>query len=161
MLDAGFGLELTEDQLIHHFQSATVRRMAILVKPKADGGVKRRLIVDLRRSGANAKADAPERPMLPRPSDAVRSLLQRLRGADPRDVEVVSGDFSDAYFHLRVHPAELRRCVVQRIRPHRYIVWIRMCFGLKSAPLVWSRFASAFGRLLQSLLPGGAGSLQI
>ena len=148
VLEAGFGLELTEEQLLHRYPSATVSRMAILVKPTADGGVKRRLIVDLRRSGANAKADTPERPILPRPSDAIHSLLQNLKGTDPGNLEVVSGDFSDAYFHLRVHPAELQHCVVQHIRPNRYIVWIRMCFGLKSAPLVWSRFAAAFGRLL-------------
>ena len=40
-------------------------------------------------------------------------------------------------------------------------MWIRTCFGLKSAPLVRSRFAAALGRLLRSLLPEGAGSLQI
>eukprot|EP00972_Heterocapsa_arctica_P047952 7074536-Heterocapsa_arctica.AAC.1 len=84
--------------------------MALIVKTRADGVVKRRLIVDLRRSGVNAKATAPERIVLPRIQDAVLSALNviDLHQASPLSltdddnrVEMISADCSDAYMHFQ------------------------------------------------------------
>eukprot|EP00969_Alexandrium_andersonii_P111855 4940245-Alexandrium_andersonii.AAC.1 len=52
------------------FGGGTVSKVALILKTKADGSTKRRLVVDLRRSGGNALARAPQRIVLPRIVDA-------------------------------------------------------------------------------------------
>ena len=77
-------------------------------------------------------------------------------------VELFSADFSDAYPHLRVHPEEYPHCLSPNpLGSDSVILWVMMAFGAKGAPLVWSRFAAAFGRLLQALLRPGEGRLQL
>ena len=46
-------------------------KLALIVKEKPDGDKKRRIIVDHKRNGGNAKSTVPERPVLPRIIDAV------------------------------------------------------------------------------------------
>eukprot|EP00439_Symbiodinium_sp_Y106_P055731 s5626_g7.t1 len=50
----------------------TVSKLGLILKEKEDGTMKRRIIIDLRRSGGNSKSALPERLTLPRPVDAVR-----------------------------------------------------------------------------------------
>ena len=92
--------------------------------PSRDGTVKRRIIVDLRRSGANSKSVCPERIILPRISDAIQDLRQLAedepqawqQAAEVEDdldtwgCEAVSADFSDAYMHWRVDLRERQHC---------------------------------------------------
>ena len=49
-------------------------RLGLIVKVKESGVKKRRVILDLRRSGGNAKATLPEKLILPRPKDAIDML---------------------------------------------------------------------------------------
>ena len=107
-----------------------------------NGAKKRRQIVDLKRSGRNALAYAAERVVLPRLQDAVFMMLMMFQllvsggviAANvlwpPGDfgVELVSGDFSDAYYHFRIHQAEWEHCVSPDVYMDTMLLWIHMCF---------------------------------
>ena len=49
------------------FDHPTISKLGLLIKEKADGAKKRRVVVDALRSGANKQACCPERIVLPRP----------------------------------------------------------------------------------------------
>ena len=57
-----------------NFKGTTVSKLGLIVKKKEDGSTKRRIIIDLKRSGGNDKAYLPERLILPRPVDAIAML---------------------------------------------------------------------------------------
>ena len=113
-----------------------VHKMAVIVKTKRDGTKKVRIVIDMRRSGANARSAVPERPVLPRPMDAIADGLSCLSSPPVRltphaalddlldevqedTVEQVSADFGDAYMHLAVKEEELKHCIVRE--PTRYL----------------------------------------
>ena len=81
---------------------------------------KLRLVVDMRRSKANARAAVPERPILPRPRDVVADWDELISEAASLaftseagvSCENVTHDFSGAYCHVLVHPEELKNCLV-------------------------------------------------
>ena len=64
-VDRRFAARICKRRVRKRFLKGSNSRMALLVKVKEDGSKKRRLIVDLKRSGANARARAPERVVLP------------------------------------------------------------------------------------------------
>ena len=147
------------------FPHGSLSKLAIIIKEKADGSVKRRIIVDLRRSGANSKSKVRERIVLPRPGDVLaaarsmagleQTLWQSRLEANDRcelwDAEFVTTDFSDAYMHFRVHSSEWADCLAGDLSEDSVLMFIMLCFGLKAAPLIWGRFAAAVARLVQSL----------
>ena len=45
----------------HRFGAGTVSKLSLIVKEKGDGTIKRRIIIDLLRSGGNDRARVPER----------------------------------------------------------------------------------------------------
>ena len=63
---AGYGRVVPGQTVIEHYGDGSISKMAIILKTKEDGSVKRRIIVDLRRSGANSRSKAPQRMVLPR-----------------------------------------------------------------------------------------------
>ena len=88
------------------FKGTTVSKLGLIVKKKEDGSTKRRIIIDLKRSGGNNKAYLPERLVLPRPVDAI-AMMRRMHAShnqetDPQEkvMELVMIDISDAYMHL-------------------------------------------------------------
>eukprot|EP00913_Durusdinium_trenchii_P013258 g12445.t1 len=52
----------------------TVSKLALILKPKPDGSVKKRIVIDMLRSGGNGRAEVPERIVLPRVSDVLRAM---------------------------------------------------------------------------------------
>eukprot|EP00972_Heterocapsa_arctica_P112127 16430066-Heterocapsa_arctica.AAC.1 len=71
-------------------------RVGAIVKAKADGITKVRLIHDLRQSGVNAFIRLQERLVLPRLSDAVEMLQDMLQQLQPgEEVELMVFDFAD------------------------------------------------------------------
>ena len=151
----GYVKDLTEDQLKSEFPGGTISKMGLIVKPKEGGGVKRRFIVDLRRSTGNAKSKLPERLILPRPMDAVnsmKSIVERSYGKaeEEKDLELVLVDISDAFMTLAVHRSEWKHCVAPALQEGSYVIFVAMLFGFKTAPLLWSRVAALISRLLQS-----------
>ena len=69
LVKAGFVVVVSKEEACRRFGSGTVSRLALIVKDKPDGSRKRRVIVDMRRSGGNDRATCPERIILPRIAD--------------------------------------------------------------------------------------------
>ena len=148
------------------FESGTASRLALILKEKADGSVKRRIIIDMRRSDGNRRAAVPERITLPRLCD-ITAMLRRMWSTKlslAADLENIMGkefgdcqtefyllDLTDAFCHYGVHPSELRHCVSPDEYDQGALLWTALLFGFKSAPLLMARLSAALGRLLQSL----------
>ena len=133
--------------------------MALITKVRRDGVTKHRIIVDMRRSGANARARIPERPVLPRPCDAVQDAIEVFKDRTPRlkpsptasdscdsgddswGVEQVTGDFGDAYMHCRVTEQEHKHCLVKKPRDLRIDTYLPEKLRNKEAGSRWADFA--------------------
>jgi hypothetical protein len=80
----------------------TISRLGLIIKQKPEG-VKRRIILDLRRSGGNRKAQLPEKLVLPRPRDAVAMIRDNYNQRRSHQAnegysrELVVIDISDAF----------------------------------------------------------------
>ena len=165
-VDAGFCLRMSEAQIKTLFPSGTISKLALIVKRKEDGSLKRRIIIDLLRSGGNSRARIRERIVLPRIVDVLESVRflryhQSLRAqhdeddeedseGDTDDLELVTADLSDAYCHFAVHRSELKNCVSPSTKPGEHLLFRAMLFGFRGAPLIMGRFSSMLARLLQS-----------
>ena len=113
-----------------------------------------RLVVDMRRSRANARAAVPKRPVLPRPRDVVADWEELFSEAaslafTPEagvSCENVTCGFSDACCHVMVHPEELKNCLVAA--GQRIALMCRVGFGSKGATLLSARWSGhAAGRI--------------
>ena len=166
----GFLKRLDEKTVMEEFSQGTISRLAIIVKERPDKSKKRRLIIDLRRSGGNSKARLEERLVLPRALDAVGMMrtMAKLKEspniAEQKELwkrELVLIDISDAFPHLAVHHQELEHCLTPGLREGEFFLFRALLFGYKTAPLLWSRVAAWLGRLLQSCVPLHEGRHQI
>ena len=144
--------------------------MALILKQKEDGSVKRRIILDMRSFG-NSRAKTDERIVLPRLTDVVHMLqdMWKPRGGDnghrefkeEDDFEIYLIDLEDAFCHFPVRKEELRHCVTPDEHDQDALVWTAMLFGYKAAPLIMGRLSSALGRLLQSIMDPSSVQLQV
>eukprot|EP00435_Cladocopium_sp_Y103_P032051 s2680_g8.t1 len=116
----GFLKRVTKEQVKSDFSQGTISRLALIVKERPDKTKKRRLIIDLRRSGGNAKARLGEKLVLPRASDAIKMMrtMVRLKPEVTKEEEqdrwrreMLLIDVSDAFPHLGVHHQELEHCL--------------------------------------------------
>ena len=161
----GYVKKITKDQAVGYFSEPVVSRLGLIVKPKADGTVKRRIIVDALRSGANLKARCPERIILPRPAD-IYNMAVDLKATEPQllewyrargiptsewGTELVAADLTDAFTHFPVHPEEHEQCISPAGDGAHYFVFVAMFFGHKCAPLIMCRLAALLSRMLQGL----------
>ena len=103
-------------------KGGTVSRPGLIVKVKDTGEVKRRIIIDLRRSGGNSKSTLPEKLILPRPVDATRmmkAIREKETLSEKKDptwsTELVVIDISDAFTVLPVAEAERKHCLTPGI----------------------------------------------
>ena len=148
------------------FPKGHVNKLGLIVKESPEKR-KLRFFVDMRRSNANARAEVPERPILPRPRDVVADWEEVFSEAASWSFtseagvscENVTCDFSDAYCHVLVHPEELKNCLVAAPpspsgSAQNVALVCRMGFGSKGAPLTWCRIAAALGRAAQAMLMG-------
>ncbi|CAK0852125.1 unnamed protein product, partial [Prorocentrum cordatum] len=120
-------VSITESTALQRFPGVSVSKIALLTRVKPDATVKRRTIVDLKRSKpvpVNSRARVPERPVLPRICDVIQDARALACGAAPPthgdescDMEFAIADFSDARMHLRTHPDELRHCLSPDVVP--------------------------------------------
>ena len=161
---------LSPDRARRKFPNGIISKQALIVKVKKSAlkgpTTKRRIIVDLKRSGANSKSLAPQRIVLPRPLDVVNDIrdtaeeVDRARaeasaaGFDLADwaTEIVTADLSDDYQHFRVHPDELEACLTRDEDLNSVLLWIMLGFGFDSAPLFFGRFAAGIARILQGVV---------
>ena len=143
-------------------ETGTVSKMALILKQKDDGSIKRRIILDMKRSQGNSRAKTDERIVLPRLTDVVQMLQEmwkprggdkgRRETKDDDDFEIYLVDLEDAFCHFPVRKEELRHCVSPDEHHRDALVWCAMLFGYKAAPLIMGRLSSALRMLLQSIL---------
>ncbi|CAE7212170.1 unnamed protein product [Symbiodinium sp. CCMP2592] len=171
-LDKGFCKRMSKKQATRRFDRGTISKLALITKQKGENVVKRRIIIDLLRSGGNKRARVPERIILPRGSDVIAMMkkLWQLKGerataVDPLDnigeepdgsedpgIEIVGADLSDAYCHFPVARKELSNCLAPGLEEEEIIIFCAMLFGFKAAPLIMGRLSAALARLWQSMI---------
>lgn len=71
-VEKGFAILMDWEEVQSHFDRGTVSRLALILKTKADGSIKRRVVVDLLHSGGNGRTVTPERIVLPRVVDVTK-----------------------------------------------------------------------------------------
>ena len=140
-----------------NYKGGTVSRLGLVVKTKENGEKKRRIVIDLRRSGGNAKSTLPERLVLPRLLDAIKLIKEIRKRVTPvsdsnvdAELELALVDVSDAFTVLPVAPEELKHTLAPSTVEGEMLVFQALLFGYKVAPLLYSRFASWLARLLQA-----------
>ena len=102
-------------------ETGTVSKMALILKQKDDGSVKRRIILDMRRSFGNQRARTDERIVLPRVVDVLKMLQDmwsdrsddkaRRLSEEEDDFQIYLIDLEDAFCHFPIRKEELRHCV--------------------------------------------------
>ena len=173
LVEEGFAVVLPTGKAKTMHSRGIVSKLALLVKNKEDVSVKRRIIIDLLRSGGNARCKVPERIVLPRVVDVIDSFRylwstkdrMKIKSRDEEweldedrpdggifDFEMVTADLSDAYCHLPVHPEEHQNCLSPGLHQTETLMWVAMLFGFKGAPLLMGRFAACLARIWQSLI---------
>ena len=162
---AGFMVDVKRSTVTDEMKHGTISKLGLIIKHKPEG-IKRRIILDLRRSGGNKKATLPEKLVLPRPRDFLASIrsvyaTQRAHGRDEgyaRELAVI--DVSDAFMSLAVEEKELPHTLAPNIENEDFYMFVALLFGYKTAPLLWSRVAALLSRLIQSAVPGSTGQHQ-
>ena len=140
-------------EVLENYHKGTISRLAlIVVKAREDGSKKRRIIIDLRRSGGNQKSVLPEKLVLPRPKGAVsmiRDVYDLAKEKEDLRMELTVIDVSDAFMALLVHPSEHQHTLAPGLEEGTLLSFVALLFGFKVAPLLWSRVAPLLARLLQ------------
>ena len=165
LIKKGYVKKLTVEEAEKYFGKPVVSRLGLIVKEKADGSKKRRIIVDALRSGANAQAICPERIVLPRPED-IHGILRDIKQAEPElrnlyfakkidraewGAEFIAADLVDAFTHLPVAEEELMQRVSRAGDGKHVYVFVALFFGHKTAPLLMCRLSALLSRLVQGL----------
>ena len=180
--DAGIEVERYEEkgfckilpwEVLHlNFPVGTASKLALILKQKPDGTTKRRIVIDLRRSGGNSRAEIPERIVLPRACDVVQSarFMKKYESQIPEvtsgqafeeDAEFMLLDLKDAFCHFGLHPQELRHAISPGVESGTGILWCAMLFGYTGAPLIMGRLLAAIARLAQSMWHPAEGRAQM
>ena len=178
-LRQGFVKEVPWQWIVDRYGHGTVSRLALIVKEKPGGGKKRRVVIDLKRSEGNARAQIEERIILPRAYDVIlmcrdmRSKESKLQEAQidagvphwrrtaSTESEIVLIDLKDAFCHFPINPKELKHCISPGVVQGTALIWIAMLFGFSGAPLVMGRLSAAIGRLLASLFHTAEAQVQV
>eukprot|EP00435_Cladocopium_sp_Y103_P025722 s2922_g6.t1 len=150
------------------YQNGTISRLGLVLKTKESGEVKRRIVIDLRRSGGNLKSKLPEKLVLPRLVDAIK-LMKEIRkrsttASDPEgedEVELALVDVQDAFTVLPVAKQEQKHALAPSTTPEELLVFQALLFGFKVAPLLYSRFAALVARMLQSAIKLNRGGHEV
>ena len=98
--ELGYTRTHTKREVLEKYAHGTVSRLALIIKTREDGSKKRRIIIDLRRSGGNQKSVLPEKLVLPRPKDAVsmiRDMYDLIEDKSQVQLELTVIDVSDAF----------------------------------------------------------------
>lgn len=143
------------------FGRRTVSKLALILKVREDNTVKKRIVIDPKRSSGNAKAHLPERLCLPRPMDCVEMVKDIYQAAgigghhpDSRwGQEFILIDVTDAFMTFGVDRNEWGHCLAPSTRDNELLMFTAMLFGFKTAPLLYSRLAAWVSRWLQALVP--------
>ena len=150
----GYVRRIEREKGLKLYPGGTISRLGLVLKMKESGEKKRRVVIDLRRSGGNSKSSLPEKLVLPRPVDVMR-MLKEMNSKWPDKgqdigVEFAVVDVMDAFTTLPLHREEHRHALSPSTRDGELLLFQALLFGYRTAPLLYSRFASMVARLLQS-----------
>ena len=144
-----------------HFGELIISRLAAIIKTKADGSVKVRLIVDMLRSHVNAFVRLHERVVLPRLMDVVGDVVsmatsapvtpQRVDQQEQEIIDLMGLDFADAFHSMGIDVRELPYQVFRVPGKDTYAGYVTVVFGGGGAGYVWSRGGALMGRSGQAL----------
>ncbi len=102
------------------------------------------------------QADIPERIVLPRVMDFVNGIVDLMEHNTHDEnmtkgcgIELVTLDFTDAFYTLWLQK-DARGSLAFRTLDG-WAVFMRLCFGMAGAPLVWGRVAASACRLSQAI----------
>lgn len=131
--ERGFLNRIPKKEAEETYAGGTVSRLGLVLKVKEGGEKKRRIVIDLRRSGGNAKSKLPERLGLPRVTDAVKLVKEvKKRGTtDP------VGD-NEMFTVLPVAREELKHALAPFTTEGEVLVFRALLFGYKVAPLLYT-----------------------
>ena len=162
-LERKFCMAIPRSEAQEKYQGGTISKMGLILKTKDNGEVKRRLVLDMRRSGGNAKSRLPERLTLPRPLDVIKLLrhMHRNPRVESCNTEFALVDVADAFTLLPVAPAEWKHTMTPSLQEDEVLIFQALLFGYKVAPLLYSRFAAMLARMLQSALEDGEAAHQV
>ena len=155
----GYMRRLTVEEANSQFKKRTLSKLGLILKEREDKTLKKRIVIDLRRSGGNDKAHLPERLILPRPWDCVL-MTRELRATAPKadcftpedrcGAEYAVVDITDAFMSYGLHPSEWGHALTPSTEEGECLLFVAMLFGYKTAPLVFSRLAALVARLVQA-----------
>lgn len=134
--EKGIVRDISRGDAAYRFGCGTVSKLALIITTKADLTVKRRVVIDLRRSRGNERSVVNERLILPRISGVLRALKkmrslehklgESYEAAGSRDAietEIYLVDFADAFCHFAVHRQELRHCLSPGLQANGSYGW--------------------------------------
>ena len=159
---AQIAVDIDKDTLERFLPKGHVNMLGLIIKESTEKRTLR-LVVDMRRSNANARAAVPERPILPRPRDVVADREELFFRSCLLGSHVRSRCFL-RYCHVRLFRRTFscfgapRRTQELFGRGSAFTAWIRskrcahVPHGL--AALAWCRIAAALGRAAQAMLMG-------
>ena len=154
---------LTVDEAERDFRRRTLSRLGLILKEREDKTLKKRIVIDMRRSNGNLKAHLPERLVLPRPMDAIQ-MVRDMCGVDRGDnwpaearwgSEFILIDVTDAFMSFGVRKEEWGHCLSPSPLGEGIglVCFTALLFGFKTAPLLYSRLAAQVSRFLQACVP--------
>ena len=164
----GYVTEVPLEMGLEKYKGGTLSKLGLVIKVKEGGERKRRLVIDLRRSGGNGKSHLPERLVLPRPGDAVQMVREQKakikhravhQGRDGAEFALV--DIADAFTTLPIHRDEHRHSLAPGLDGTGLLCFKALLFGFKTAPLLYSRFGAMLARLVQSIVDPTIASHQV
>ena len=133
-----------------------------MITTEKDGRIKRRLIMDCRRSSVNDMAARGGKLVLPRISDVVDDLLyllDQMSDAEDISMEMMVLDFSDWFYQTPLARAESKHFAFSY--KGKFAVYTTQPQGSRNAPVVCGRVAALVGRLTQGALHARHLRLQI
>ena len=164
----GYVTEVPLETGLEKYKGGTLSKLGLVIKVKEGGERKRRLVIDLRRSGGNGKSYLPERLVLPRPGDAVQMVREQKAKIKHRPVhqgrdgaEFVLVDIADAFTTLPIHREEHRHSLAPGLDGKGLLCFKALLFGFKTAPLLYSRFGAMLARLVQSIVDSNIAAHQV
>jgi len=125
-----------------------------VIKKVRLGKLKRRLVLDAKRSMVSAASRKFQRVYLPRITDVIIDVLELLWSTwtgPIEEFEFFIADFADAFFHVPLAKSEQRFFTF--LLRGRYYVLLRTGQGSRGAPLTWARLAALMARLTQAMFP--------
>ena len=146
--------EVTKEEQEERFgQDYVVSQFVVLTKTK-NNKTKRRLILDLKKSGVSARTRHTNRVALPRATDAVHDSLENMTELfdEFEEIECFVIDFRDAFWNVPLHPEERRYFI--GVAGGRFFMFLRAAQGSRNGPLAWAGPVSVLFRCTQGLIAG-------